>query len=212
MASEQEIVSQVLSLSSDDLDTLLSRLSDEEKQALLDMMERNPGGSGSGSSSRPGGSGSGSSHGGGSGSSSSSRDRSKASTPRDEACEYLDRDGLKYSITSQGNISLCFTRDHKDDITVYVAVHDDYDIHMRTSDLVEFRPRQQDLALQVMSDLNTKYRYAKFCMDDDNTIHAEADLPGRKDGGDCFAVLAQFVRRIEIISREAMNDELTRLG
>ena len=191
MASEQEIVSQVLSLSPDELDTLLGRLSDDEKQALLEMIER---------------------YGGGSGSGSSSRDRSKASTPRDEACEYLDRDGLKYSITSQGNISLCFTRDHKDDITVYVGVSDDYDIQMRTSDLVKFPPRQQNLALQVMSDLNTKYRYAKFCMDDDNTIHAEADLPGRQDGGDCFAVLAQFVRRIEIISREAMNNELTRLG
>ena len=190
MASEQEIVSQVLALEPDKLDTLLSLLSDDEKQALLEMIERYGGGSGSGSS----------------------RDRSKASTPRDEACEYLDRDGLKYSITSQGNISLCFTRDHKDDITVYVGVSDDYDIQMRTSDLVKFPPRQQNLALQVMSDLNTKYRYAKFCMDDDNTIHAEADLPGRQDGGDCFAVLAQFVRRIEIISREAMNNELTRLG
>lgn len=70
-------------------------------------------------------------------------------------------------------------------------------IAVRSDDLLSFPDDERSQALELTATLNSRYRFARFCLDDDNTVHVEMDLP-LCDEASCQVLCACMVPLMQV--------------
>lgn len=119
----------------------------------------------------------------------------------------LDGKGVAYRMLSEGLFGIPIGDGTGDPVIAHVIVHGGGGLQIRTNDLVSFVPERRPRALEVVSELNSEYRFAKFCIDDDNTVHAEQDVPSCDDALlDLVVDLCFIVARICRDARDRLRE------
>lgn len=121
----------------------------------------------------------------------------------------LDSLNIKYSQLDSDCVSVAVG--DGDGTTVYTRIFslERGGIHLSTRDLVSFAHERRPRALELACELNSRYRFAKFCVDDDDTMHAEMDLPGYDEAN--LAVLKEFLASMVRVCFDALP-EILKLG
>ena len=121
----------------------------------------------------------------------------------------LDSLNIKYSQLDSDCVSVAVG--DGDGTTVYTRIFslEHGGIHLSTRDLVSFAHERRPRALELACELNSRYRFAKFCVDDDDTMHAEMDLPGYDEAN--LAVLKEFLASMVRVCFDALP-EILKLG
>lgn len=121
----------------------------------------------------------------------------------------LDSFGIKYAQLDTDCVSVAVGDGEGTMVYTRIISLQSGGIHLVTRDLVLFEHERRLDALELASTLNSRYRFVKFCLDDDDTMHAEMDLPGHDEAN--LAVLKEFLASIVRICFDAMP-EILKLG
>lgn len=114
----------------------------------------------------------------------------------------LDVAGIRYLERAKGVLIIPFGGEEGEEVIVTLFVYGRSGMRILTADLVGFDADKLPRAQALVSELNSEYRFAKFCIDDDNTIHAEADVPSCDEAG--MRVLLELVTVIVDVCRDAL--------
>lgn len=82
----------------------------------------------------------------------------------------------------------------------FVSRDGDNDVGIRVFDLVKVKDGQQDIALQVLNQLNREYRFVRFYLHSSGSVHAASDLYVCTDNVGEMAVEA-FARFRQVIKK-----------
>lgn len=118
----------------------------------------------------------------------------------------LDDCGVKYSTSLPDCVAVGVEGDGGNRVTTKIICLHDGGMHLRSNDLVSFGPEARPKACELACELNAVYRFVKFCIDDDDTMHAELDLPGHDTAS--MGVLLRYLTAMTQICFDA----LPRLG
>ena len=118
-------------------------------------------------------------------------------------CDYLDQKNIKYSEIDSDTIRLNYRGENCPSIPVNFTFSDDgrnvtiYSFSIAKIDKEE--GKQYLAALFTCSELNKKYRWVKFYLDDDNEITAEDDavIDPYTTGEECYKLLRHMVNIID---------------
>lgn len=118
-------------------------------------------------------------------------------------CDYLDQKNIKYSEIDFDTIRLNYRGGNCPSIPVNFTFSDDgrnVAIHSFSIAKIDKEDGKQYLAaLLTCSELNKKYRWVKFYLDDDNEITAEDDavIDPYTTGEECYKLLRHMVNIID---------------
>lgn len=59
----------------------------------------------------------------------------------------------------------------------FISKDDDNDVSVRVFGLVRVEPEEKPRILAALNELNVKYRFVKFCCDNDGDVNVEYDYP-----------------------------------
>lgn len=115
-------------------------------------------------------------------------------------CDAFDRENLKYDVREQEDRSFVvvgFNGDNSEYQFLFISRDDDNDVSMRLFNLVKISKGEIEKMLDVVTDLNKKYRFMKFVVDEEGlSIDMEFDcLMSFTNPGDvCTEALFRGVR------------------
>lgn len=116
--------------------------------------------------------------------------------------DYLEQRNVKYSISRSNVVSVGYTGENCPSIRLHFFFGEDgRDVAIRSNSIVKIQKEkggQHLAALIVCSELNKKYRWIKFYLNDDNEIIAEDDavIEPHTTGEECYKLLQ---REVDII-------------
>lgn len=92
---------------------------------------------------------------------------------------------LKFEVkeTNSGSlVTLSCKGDNIKDLTVlFISRDDDPDVSIRAYELASFPADKRQKGIDLANELNQKFRYLKFVLDDDGDLDAQYDLPVKCD-------------------------------
>ena len=95
--------------------------------------------------------------------------------------ETMDKHGLKYSLAEDDRISALKIGFNNDTGSAeeyfFISSNDHNDVDVRSCTIAKAPEILVDTILPMLNDFNGKYRFARFCLENDNTITIRADLP-----------------------------------
>ncbi|MBQ8150885.1 MAG: YbjN domain-containing protein [Clostridia bacterium] len=114
----------------------------------------------------------------------------------------FDEKGVKYRIDERGEVSSVeagFTIENGPNVIIrFISTDDDNDVAIRVLQLLKVTDAKRDSMLTAINQLNDKFRFLKFVMDDNGNVSVENDLClcAENVGDICFEI---FVRSLKII-------------
>ena len=118
-------------------------------------------------------------------------------------CDYLDQKKVKYTKLDSDAVKLSYTGKNCPSIDVTFVFGDDgRDVEIRSYSIAKINaedPKQHLGALIACSEMNKKYRWIKFYLDDDNEITAEDDavIDPYTTGEECYKLLGHMVNIVD---------------
>lgn len=119
----------------------------------------------------------------------------------EEFIAYLEEQDVRYTIDENAQedgvdrLGILFGGENMGTVCMYFIFDEDEEgVAVRVFDIVKVPVAKIDAALQVICDLNNKYRFVKFCFNrKDNTVQAEIDAPIRPGMADvlCYELMAR---------------------
>lgn len=81
----------------------------------------------------------------------------------------------------------------------FISTDDDNDVAVRVFGLLRVDDTQKAKILEALNALNVKYRYVKFCCDNDGDVNIEYDYPVRSENPENSAeeIVIRFVKIID---------------
>ena len=81
----------------------------------------------------------------------------------------------------------------------FISTDDDNDVAVRVFGLLRVDDTQKAKILETLNALNVKYRYVKFCCDNDGDVNIEYDYPVRSENPENSAeeIVIRFVKIID---------------
>ena len=103
----------------------------------------------------------------------------------------LKNAGLKCQAIDLGELSFVQAGFTGENCTVslrFISADNDNDVKVMTEDIAKVNSAKQDRMYVVLNNLNVKYKYVKFTMDDNGGVCAQYDVP--ISVGDCLGAVA----------------------
>ncbi|MBQ4099496.1 MAG: YbjN domain-containing protein [Clostridia bacterium] len=114
--------------------------------------------------------------------------------------EHMDAKGVKYTVKSENVVNVTYNGDNKDEISIYVVFDKDGDglVELKCWDVEKFK-NKKDSALKVCNDLNLKYRWVKFYVDDDDDVIVSMDaiIDRSTCGAECLSLVLRLVNILD---------------
>ena len=103
---------------------------------------------------------------------------------------------LQFPVKSGGNYRIKF-----------ISTDDDNDVAVRVFGLLRVDDTQKAKILETLNALNVKYRYVKFCCDNDGDVNIEYDYPVRSENPENSAeeIVIRFVKIIDVAYPQLMH-------
>lgn len=116
--------------------------------------------------------------------------------------EYMDENGIKYTERDERIVKVVYNGDNLKSIPVFVFFDEDGDglVQLKCWEIANFKGKESK-ALVVCNELNNKYRWVKFYLDDDADILVSIDAI--IDAATCGEECMSLVRRVVNITDEA---------
>ncbi len=114
-----------------------------------------------------------------------------------EVQKAFERKGLKCRIQETGNLSFVeagYTGDNVSGMIVrFISGDNDPDVSVRVLNYIKGPESKRAALLEACNSMNKKFRYVKFCLDEDCSIDLEIDLPVTESdpGGICTELFAR---------------------
>lgn len=115
---------------------------------------------------------------------------------------YMDENGIKYSDVRERVVRVSYSGDNLKSIPVYVyfSENDEPRVRLACSSIAHFEDNKLAAGLIACNELNRKYRWVKFYVDEENDIIAEDDAI--IDATSCGPELRELVvRMVDIIDK-----------
>ncbi len=114
--------------------------------------------------------------------------------------QHMDAKGIKYTDRDERSVKVSYAGDYLKSIPIYVFFDKDGDplVALKCWDIATFKDKR-DRAIVVCNELNSKYRWVKFYVDDDNDIIADADamLGAATCGEECLSMVRRIVNIVD---------------
>ncbi len=111
--------------------------------------------------------------------------------------DYFDSQGVLYDVRNDGTLSICMGDvDNIGTVRVFIIFDEDDDVSLRACDICKVPDNKKTSILKAISDMNSKYRWVRFYLDqDDMTITAATDalLEPETCGEEVFELLMRLV-------------------
>ena len=122
---------------------------------------------------------------------------------------YMDEKGVKYQTLSGGQIRITYNADNMKTIPIIVFFDDEGKglVEFICFQIASFNGDKFDKGLRVCNDLNSKYRWVKFCIDKDNDVLCKMDamLDINTAGEECMSLVRRMVGIIDETYPEFMK-------
>ena len=107
---------------------------------------------------------------------------------------FLDAQGVKYLEVKENVIRIGYNAENKDSIAAIVFFDDDNDVAIRCFEIAKCKNRELN-AIQACNQLNHKYRWIKFYVDNDSDIIASTDAYVTEDscGEEIFRLVLTLI-------------------
>jgi len=81
----------------------------------------------------------------------------------------------------------------------FISTDDDNDVAVRVFALIQVKEEKKPQVINVLNELNAKFRYAKFCCDSDGDVNIEYDYPvsASNPSESAHEILIRFVKIID---------------
>lgn len=124
----------------------------------------------------------------------------------------FDAKGWKYETSENpGKSSRLVTRWNGENIQTvelaYISTDDDNDVAVRCFRIAQVPQNKMENVRKVLNELNNKYRYVKFVVDDEQDVNCEYDLPIATEavGACCTEMCIRMVQIIDEAYPEIMK-------
>ncbi len=116
---------------------------------------------------------------------------------------YLDNNNIKYSEPRELAVKIVYKGDNLNSIPVWVFFDEDGDplVSFKCWDITNFKGDKVATGILSCNELNSKYRWIKFYVDDDGDVIAETDA--YIDSNSCGETCHYLVRRMVSIIDKA---------
>ena len=95
--------------------------------------------------------------------------------------QYFDEQEITYRVIERENASVLVAGVNSEKTSfeiLYISHDDENDVAMRVYDFIKFEDEKYADLLELVNQLNHRYRYVKFILDtNDNTVNIEIDFP-----------------------------------
>lgn len=109
---------------------------------------------------------------------------------------YLDAKGVRYVDQGEHVVKITYEGDNLKSIPVYVFFDEDGEplVQLKCWDVVSCKDKE-DKGIRICNDLNNKYRWVKFSVDNDSdvVISIDAYIDGATCGEECLKLVARVV-------------------
>jgi len=114
--------------------------------------------------------------------------------------QYMDANGIKYTDCDEHAVRVAYTGEYLKAIPIFVFFDRDGDplTAFKCWEIASFKDKR-DRAIVVCNELNSKYRWVKFFVNDENNIVADADamLDASTCGEECMSIVRRLVSIID---------------
>ncbi len=114
---------------------------------------------------------------------------------------YMDQEGIKYQDKGEFVVSVTYTGDNLKSIPIMVFFDKDGEglVQLACWEICNFSEEKQAAGLLCCNQLNSKYRWVKFYVDNDRDTRAELDaiIDPQTVGQECLALVRRMVRIVD---------------
>lgn len=114
---------------------------------------------------------------------------------------YMDQEGIKYQDKGEFVVSVTYTGDNLKSIPIMVFFDKDGEglVQLVCWEICNFSEEKQAAGLLCCNQLNSKFRWVKFYVDNDRDTRAELDaiIDPETVGRECLALVRRMVRIVD---------------
>ena len=116
-------------------------------------------------------------------------------------CKMYDKKGIRYTLNEERSfVSARYDADNYKDVTFYIFVDDDGNsVAVRAFSLSKFDGEQIPVAYAFCNEMNRKYRWMRFYLDNENELTAAMDavIEPKTAGEECYELLGRSVSIVD---------------
>lgn len=114
--------------------------------------------------------------------------------------EELDRAQLKYRAEETEKLSVIRVGMNNkvggDEVYYFVADNDRNDVVLRSGTIASIPEEKMDEALEIVNNLNNRFRYARFVIDKDRDVVVQADVPTESTDAEVGPIAVELMVRL----------------
>ncbi len=121
----------------------------------------------------------------------------------------LENAGLNFQVQETGALSYveaAFTGSNGTYVIRAISSSDEPDVKIMSADFAKIPENKRDRGYALVNALNIKYKYAKFCIDEEGDLCVQCDLPAALSTAEVGTVARELMLRFPRIIDDAYPD------
>ena len=114
---------------------------------------------------------------------------------------HMDRNNIKYTDVRENVVRVVYTGDNLRTIPVFVFFDAEGDplVSFKCWEIANFKNEKMAAGIIACNELNNKYRWVKFYLDDDSDVVAQIDayVDDETCGGECLSLVRRMVHIVD---------------